>query len=124
MPDDYRSKQPSQPYEVVQKAPFLRTPFIILEACIVITGNRCSKMLLSRIDVIGFGRQPSSYHRAFQDAFHTHSSGPLYLHSPIGAFAGEAVWRERPMMLKLLKSPWRFTFWLNLRQSGQGRPIL
>jgi hypothetical protein len=55
------------------------------------------------IDLIGFGRQPSSYHRAFQNAFHTHRSGLLYLHSPIGAFTGDAVWRERPMMLKLLQ---------------------
>src|SRR6266478_818301 len=55
------------------------------------------------IDLIGFGRQPPSYHEAFQRAFHTHQSPLLYLHSPIGTLTGEAVWRERPMMLKLLQ---------------------
>jgi hypothetical protein len=55
------------------------------------------------IDLIGFGRQPSSYHLAFQRAFHTHESPLLYLHSPIGTLVGEAVWRERPMLLKLLQ---------------------
>ena len=55
------------------------------------------------IDLIGFGRQPTSYHREFQTAFHTHASNILYLHSPIGARAGADVWLERPMMLKLLQ---------------------
>jgi hypothetical protein len=55
------------------------------------------------IDVIGFGRQPESYHRQFQAAFHTSDSKVLYLHSPIGARAGTDVWTERPMMLKLLQ---------------------
>jgi hypothetical protein len=55
------------------------------------------------IDLVGFGRQPSSYHREFQRAFHTHRSQLLYLHSPIGAIAGSAVRDERPMMLKLLQ---------------------
>jgi hypothetical protein len=55
------------------------------------------------IDLIGFGRQPASYHLAFQRAFHTHESPLLYLHSPIGTLTGEAVWRERPMLLKLLQ---------------------
>jgi Glycosyl transferases group 1 len=55
------------------------------------------------IDLLGFGRQPPSYHMAFQRAFHTHHSPLLYLHSPIGTLAGEAVWRERPMLLKLLQ---------------------
>jgi hypothetical protein len=55
------------------------------------------------IDVIGFGRQPESYHRRFQSAFHTSSSKVLYLHSPIGARMGDDVYTERPMMLKLLQ---------------------
>jgi hypothetical protein len=55
------------------------------------------------IDLIGFGRQPASYHREFQRSFHVSHSNILYLHSPIGAKAGSAVWVERPMMLKLLQ---------------------
>ena len=55
------------------------------------------------IDVIGFGRQPQSFHREFQRSFHTRQSNVLYLHSPIGSSAGPAVWDERPMMLKLLQ---------------------
>ena len=55
------------------------------------------------IDLIGFGRQPASYHREFQRWFHDSQSNILYLHSPIGAKAGSAVWVERPMMLKLLQ---------------------
>jgi hypothetical protein len=55
------------------------------------------------IDLIGFGRQPASYHREFQRSFHDSRSNILYLHSPIGAKTGLAVWEERPMMLKLLQ---------------------
>jgi hypothetical protein len=55
------------------------------------------------IDVIGFGRQPRSYHRCFQAAFHTSESKVLYLHSPIGTSTGADVYTERPMMLKLLQ---------------------
>lgn len=55
------------------------------------------------IDLIGFGRQPASYHREFQRSFHTSLSKYLYLHSPIGATMGPAVWEERPMLLKLLQ---------------------
>lgn len=55
------------------------------------------------IDLIGFGRQPASYHREFQTAFHKSASNILYLHSPIGARTGADVWLERPMMLKLLQ---------------------
>lgn len=55
------------------------------------------------IDLIGFGRQPASYHKEFQHAFHNQYSPIMYLHSPIGATAGAAVWNERPMMLKLLQ---------------------
>jgi hypothetical protein len=55
------------------------------------------------IDLIGFGRQPASYHREFQRSFHASHSNFLYLHSPIGAKVGSAVWEERPMMLKLLQ---------------------
>lgn len=55
------------------------------------------------IDLIGFGRQPPSYHRAFQARFHTKESSILYLHSPIGTTSGGDVWIERPMLLKLLQ---------------------
>jgi hypothetical protein len=55
------------------------------------------------IDLIGFGRQPPSFHREFQSAFHTTASKILYLHSPIGARDGAEVWVERPMMMKLLQ---------------------
>ena len=55
------------------------------------------------IDLIGYGRQAASYHREFQRSFHTNRSNILYLHSPIGAKDGSAVWEERPMMLKLLQ---------------------
>ena len=55
------------------------------------------------IDLIGFGRQPPSYHKQFQQAFHNPQSALIYLHSPIGAAAGDDVWIERPMMLKLLQ---------------------
>lgn len=55
------------------------------------------------VDLIGFGRQPLSYHVEFQKAFHTISSSLTYLHSPIGSVRGAEVWRERPMLLKLLQ---------------------
>jgi len=55
------------------------------------------------LDLIGFGRQPKSYHAAFQRAFHHRNSSIMYLHSPIGTIRGESVWTERPMMLKLLQ---------------------
>lgn len=55
------------------------------------------------IDLIGFGRQPASYHRAFQTSFHCERSALLYLHSPIGTVTGPDVWIERPMLLKLLQ---------------------
>jgi hypothetical protein len=56
------------------------------------------------IDLMGFGRQPASYHHSFQRAFHVEHSNVLYLHSPIGTKSGPAVWDERPMMLKLLQN--------------------
>jgi hypothetical protein len=55
------------------------------------------------IDLIGFGRQPQTYHREFQRSFHIPGSPLVYLHSPVGAIQGRAVWDERPMMLKLLQ---------------------
>jgi hypothetical protein len=55
------------------------------------------------VDLIGFGRQPQTYHREFQRSFHIPGSPLLYLHSPVGAIQGSAVWDERPMMLKLLQ---------------------
>ena len=74
------------------------------------------------IDLIGFGRQPASYHREFQRSFHDSQSNILYLHSPIGAKAGPAVWVERPMMLKLLqKSKMSLAFHL-LVEPEESRP--
>jgi glycosyl transferase family 1 len=58
---------------------------------------------LRSIDIIGFGRQPPTYHHEFQRSFHTLGSQLLYLHSPIGNIKGGVVWEERPMMLKLLQ---------------------
>jgi hypothetical protein len=55
------------------------------------------------IDLIGFGRQPSSFHLEFQRSFHTSRSNLLYLHSPLGNLSGTAVWDERPMILKLMQ---------------------
>jgi hypothetical protein len=55
------------------------------------------------IDLIGFGRQPPSYHQQFQLEFHRADSPLLYLHSPIGAVHGPQVHVERPMMLKLIQ---------------------
>jgi hypothetical protein len=55
------------------------------------------------IDLLGFGRQPPSYHKQFQQSFHQRDSGVLYLHSPIGTVIGPGVWAERPMMLKLMQ---------------------
>lgn len=72
------------------------------------------------IDVIGFGRQPESYHRRFQAAFHTSESRLLYLHSPIGTRTGTAVYTERPMMLKLLqRSKISMAFHLLVEPVGQ-----
>jgi hypothetical protein len=55
------------------------------------------------IDLLGLGRQPASYHRAFQEAFHRRESPVLYMHSPIGSMQGPAVWTERAMLLKLMQ---------------------
>jgi hypothetical protein len=55
------------------------------------------------IDLIGFGRQPATYHRVFQNKFHGKNSSLLYLHSPIGSVSGDGVYIERPMLLKLLQ---------------------
>lgn len=55
------------------------------------------------IDLLGFGRQPPSYHKQFQQAFHRRESPVLYLHSPIGTVIGPGIWTERPMMLKLMQ---------------------
>jgi glycosyl transferase family 1 len=72
------------------------------------------------IDVIGFGRQPDSYHRGFQSAFHTSESKILYLHSPIGTRTGADVYTERPMMLKLLqRSKMSLAFHLMVEPVGQ-----
>jgi hypothetical protein len=71
------------------------------------------------IDLIGFGRQPESFHRAFQEAFHRSQSSLMYLHSPIGTALGPDVWTERPMILKLLqKSKISLAFNLSIEPVG------
>ena len=55
------------------------------------------------IDVIGFGRNPSSYHACFSSRFHPSSSPYLYLHSPLGHLSGPSVHLERGMLFKLLQ---------------------
>jgi hypothetical protein len=55
------------------------------------------------VDLLGYGRQPASYHQAFRAAFHRQESPLLYLHSPIGSMDGPAVWTERAMLLKLMQ---------------------
>ena len=75
------------------------------------------------IDLLGFGRQPQSVHCHFQRAFHRHDTSFLYLHSPIGATYGPAVWTERPMMLKLMqKAKLSLAFHLLVEPQG-GRPV-
>jgi hypothetical protein len=56
------------------------------------------------IDLTGFGRMPSRYHRAFQAEFHKHDSNLFYLHSPIGHREGIEVARERAMFFKVLQN--------------------
>ncbi|QND70434.1 glycosyltransferase family 1 protein [Tardiphaga robiniae] len=75
------------------------------------------------IDLIGFGRQPASYHQAFQSRFHRQDSPLLYLHSPIGSMEGNSVWVERPMLLKLLqRSKISLAFHLGIEPS-RNRPF-
>jgi hypothetical protein len=54
------------------------------------------------IDVMGFGRMPSSYHARFSQSFHQAESPFLYLHSPLGNLTGNGVQLERGMLFKLL----------------------
>ena len=55
------------------------------------------------IDVIGFGRNPPSYHACFSSRFHPSNSPYLYLHSPLGHLSGPSVHLERGMLFKLLQ---------------------
>lgn len=55
------------------------------------------------IDLIGFGRNPPSYHKAFSRHFHDAASPYLYLHSPLGNISGPDVHTERGMLFKLLQ---------------------
>lgn len=72
------------------------------------------------IDLLGYGRQPPSFHHGFQQAFHRHDSPVLYLHSQIGATSGPAVWTERPMMLKLMqRSKVSLAFHMLVEPTGQ-----
>lgn len=54
------------------------------------------------IDLIGFGRNPPSYHKVFSQQFHSAQSPFLYLHSPLGNISGPDVHIERGMLFKLL----------------------
>lgn len=56
------------------------------------------------IDITGFGRMPSRYHRAFQAEFHRYDSNIFYLHSPIGHREGAEVAKERAMFFKVLQN--------------------
>jgi hypothetical protein len=55
------------------------------------------------IDLIGFGRNPPSFHKMFSQHFHRADSPYLYLHSPLGNISGPAVHTERGMLFKLLQ---------------------
>jgi Glycosyl transferases group 1 len=54
------------------------------------------------IDIIGFGRMPSSYHDLLTKTMHDAHSPYLYLHSPLGHIEGANVHQERGMLFKLL----------------------
>lgn len=54
------------------------------------------------IDIMAFGRTPSSYQDALTQRFHRMDSPYLYLHSPLGNLAGPTVQLERGMLFKLL----------------------
>lgn len=54
------------------------------------------------IDLIGFGRTPTSYQACFAEHFHQAKSPFLYLHSPLGNITGDTVHLERGMLFKLL----------------------
>lgn len=58
---------------------------------------------LRDIDLIGFGRNPPSFHKAFRQHFHHADSPHLYLHSPLGNISGPDVHAERGMLFKLLQ---------------------
>lgn len=75
--------------------------------------------LLREIDIIAFGRTPSSYQAAMTKRFHTMSSPYLYLHSPLGNLAGATVGRERAMLFKLLHRT-RFSLAFHLMVEPQG----
>lgn len=75
------------------------------------------------IDLIGFGRQPPSFHQCFQKEFHRADSPLLYLHSPIGVTRGPQVRTERAMMLKLIqRSKLALAFHLLVEPQGS-RPM-
>lgn len=61
------------------------------------------EMKRREIDVIGFGRNPPSYHACFSRRFHHSNSPYLYLHSPLGNLSGPSVQLERGMLFKLLQ---------------------
>lgn len=54
------------------------------------------------VDLMGFGRMPTSYHAHFARTFHPADSPHLYLHSPLGNVTGPTVHVERGMLFKLL----------------------
>lgn len=86
---------------------FLRCKYGVKAVCIY-QGIDCyrvvSKYSVSRsIDLIGFGRLPSSYLSAFKARFHNSENPYLFLHSPIGSLVGQDISIEREMLFKLLQ---------------------
>jgi hypothetical protein len=71
------------------------------------------------IDIIGFGRTPPSYQKAFAKRFHAPASEHLYLHSPLGNLAGPNVHLERGMLFKLLQRS-RISLAFHLMMEPQG----
>lgn len=63
---------------------------------------RALKTVQRNIDLIGFGRNPPSFHKVFCQHFHRADSPHLYLHSPLGNISGPNVHTERGMLFKLL----------------------
>lgn len=80
------------------------------------------EMKSREIDVMGFGRTPSSYQACFSRRFHPASSPHLYLHSPLGNLSGSSVHLERGMLFKLLqRTRISLAFHLYVEPQG-GRP--
>jgi hypothetical protein len=86
---------------------FLRSKYGIKAAC-VYHGIDCYKVVPRKnvprsIDLIGFGRLPSSYLKAMKARFHDMKNPYLFMHSPIGSTTGPDIAIERGMLFKLLQ---------------------